>query len=77
MISDEEAARRLVESVPMYTPAVQADRRALVRRRAHTAAHLLLDASETDDPELLSALVCEADRALRDAVTETMRASLK
>ncbi len=76
MVPDDAVARRLLASVPFHTPDVQADRRAMIRRKAYVAARLLDDATMTFDGDELAALVCEADRAIGDAVTEIMRARL-
>lgn len=77
MVPDDVVARRLIGSVPFFTPDVQADRRAFVRHKAYVAARLLEEATRSHDADDLAGFVGEADRVLTEAMAEILKASLR
>lgn len=71
-----EDTLRLLDERVRYTPQLQAERRAFVRRQAAIAAAKLQFAAGNDDPDVLVGAVCSASAALGAAMVEILRAHL-
>jgi hypothetical protein len=75
-VVNEPELARLDPGPAVYTPEVQAERRAFVRSKARAALVALVDAEHTDDSDELAALVADAERELLAAQCEILRAHM-